>query len=687
MAVTYGFYNSLNGDRKYDALQMSRLFEGIITDGIFMSLGDGLVVRTNTGMSIVVGSGKAWFNNTWTSNDSDLILTHDISELVLNRIDTVVIEVNSQEVSRANSIKIVKGTPGSTPVAPTLTNAGGIYQYPLADVYIGANVITIATIDITNRIGMEDTPFITGILEAIDFTTLLTQFEGQFDVWFDAMKDQLSTDAAGNLQNQINAMEDAYLAADAAIVEDLNELLARPNDGWNVETGECTYQSADSPTGVISVAANALDHLGKGMRFKYKQLQDLSAYFSFNTNSTPDLGVLTPTDSNMSYAAGKFGNAAVFNGTNALISIADAALLKPTADFTIGLWFKTNIAGTDKMLFQSYSANANIAGFSLYVGLDNRLCFRIGNNTGASALSSIFSIINPTDGNWHYVVCTYRNNYGQMYLDGTLEASGYMYAPVYAVTNYVRIGCGNQTGANNIFFNGQIDDLFLINGYALDEETIKAKYLDATAQGVSAIPVIKKAIITDVQLTTPTTTLVTLYHGTDHMLANSAITLPHYSHVKTPAGFNMNPDKWSVQYYTDTDLTQTSPASGTAYNIGGITLSFPIGVWDTLVQAMIIANATFASVMPSLSTSFGISTLNNGYGQTTLRSNLRSGLPIMTNGNLGEKFIIKHVVTTGVKTVYYILVAQANTTSAAITSILVQNSVFRLIFKITSAYL
>ena len=39
MALTYGFYNSLNGDRKYNAMDISRLFDGLIKDGVFMSIG------------------------------------------------------------------------------------------------------------------------------------------------------------------------------------------------------------------------------------------------------------------------------------------------------------------------------------------------------------------------------------------------------------------------------------------------------------------------------------------------------------------------------------------------------------------------------------------------------------------------------------------------------------------------
>ena len=38
MSVTSGFYNGLSHDRKYNAVQMSSLFDGIINDGIFQSI-------------------------------------------------------------------------------------------------------------------------------------------------------------------------------------------------------------------------------------------------------------------------------------------------------------------------------------------------------------------------------------------------------------------------------------------------------------------------------------------------------------------------------------------------------------------------------------------------------------------------------------------------------------------------
>ena len=47
----------------------------------------------------------------------------------------------------------------------------------------------------------------TGIVDTIDATTLFKQWNSEFDIWFDGMKGQLSTDAAGNLQVQINALK------------------------------------------------------------------------------------------------------------------------------------------------------------------------------------------------------------------------------------------------------------------------------------------------------------------------------------------------------------------------------------------------------------------------------------------------------------------------------------------------
>ena len=240
MSVTYGFYNSLNGDRKYNAEQVSSLFDGLIIDGVFASVGTAFAVKATTGITVNVGIGKAWFNHTWTLNDSILPLEAPEAEVLLDRIDAVVLEVDATKSVRANSIKFVKGTPSSAPSNPTLTNEGTVHQYPLCYIYrkFGSSAITQA--DITNMVGTESTPFVTAMLQTIsldellgqwqseldqfvdarqdevdqwiaseesDFTEWFDQMKADFLAWYNQMKNQLGEDAAGNLQNQINKDE------------------------------------------------------------------------------------------------------------------------------------------------------------------------------------------------------------------------------------------------------------------------------------------------------------------------------------------------------------------------------------------------------------------------------------------------------------------------------------------------
>ena len=207
MSLTSGFYNSISGDRAYNAAQLSGLFEGIITDGIFMSIGDSLMVSQNSGMTVSVGTGRAWFHKTWTNSDSAILLTFDPSEVVLNRIDRVVIEINTTDEVRANSIKIIKGSASSSPIPPTLISSDYIHQYPLADVYIGAGVSTITQSNITNKVGTSDCPFISGVLESINTDTLLTQWFDQFNTWFSNLQDILDENTEANLLSRIEAAE------------------------------------------------------------------------------------------------------------------------------------------------------------------------------------------------------------------------------------------------------------------------------------------------------------------------------------------------------------------------------------------------------------------------------------------------------------------------------------------------
>ena len=183
MSLRYGFYNSVNGDRRYDANDMAAIFDGIIRDGVFASVGNAFLVQPGSGMMITVGVGHAWLNRTWTTNDSLLPLTVSPSPSGLARIDTVVLEINNEDEVRANRIYIIKGTSASAPVPQPLVKSRLVNQYALADIYVGSAVTTITQANITNKVGTGDLPFVTGILDVLNTDGIVAQWGGEFDEW------------------------------------------------------------------------------------------------------------------------------------------------------------------------------------------------------------------------------------------------------------------------------------------------------------------------------------------------------------------------------------------------------------------------------------------------------------------------------------------------------------------------
>lgn len=184
MAVTSGFFNSVNGDRKYNAEQMSAIFDGIINDGVFSNVGTAFAVKAGTGNTVNVGIGRAWFNSTWIYNDAILPVKLDDSELVLDRIDAIVFEVDHTNEVRDGTIKVVKGTPGSDPKNPEMTETEYVHQHPLVYILRKAGSTEITQGNITNMIGTSSCPYVTGILQVQSIDNIVAQWQAQWIEWF-----------------------------------------------------------------------------------------------------------------------------------------------------------------------------------------------------------------------------------------------------------------------------------------------------------------------------------------------------------------------------------------------------------------------------------------------------------------------------------------------------------------------
>lgn len=277
MALYTGFFNS-NPEaglvRKYDAEDISRLFDGLIGDGVLETVGEKLIVKPNNGMVVSVGTGRAWFSHCWIRNDSKLDLTVPESDPLLPRKDTVVLEVNHNLNILDCSIKIITGAPAAVPVAATLEDTIYIKQVPLAYINVAADMQEVTTTDITNCVGTSKCPFVIGIASfmtiddfvekwGIEWTNWINAKETQYDTMFHTKSDQidvwlLSREAGWTEFLSTKTAEwNAWLAEKNTILDglkasvtELNSAFVTGKDCANInETMESGYYTVSLTTG------------------------------------------------------------------------------------------------------------------------------------------------------------------------------------------------------------------------------------------------------------------------------------------------------------------------------------------------------------------------------------------------------------------------------------------------------
>lgn len=219
-ADSYGlFWNSDNGDRKYNADSFERWLRKFFTSGVFE--GD-LQVLENSGMIVNVTTGYCNLFGKVGLFEVTNSITLDPANSRYPRIDTIVVERN--DADRMISLKKVNGSyagDNPSPTPPVWNETQGIFQLVLAEVYVGAGVSSITQANITDkRMDPAVCGYITGTVNEIDFSQITAQFNSyleqfeasnldEFEDWFDHMKGQLSEDAAGHLQEEIDDLDDS----------------------------------------------------------------------------------------------------------------------------------------------------------------------------------------------------------------------------------------------------------------------------------------------------------------------------------------------------------------------------------------------------------------------------------------------------------------------------------------------
>ena len=214
MAITYGFFNAIKQsdgtyDRTYNADQMSTYFEGLVSDGVYESVGDAMQVVASSGMQIQVKSGRMLINSKWVKNDAAYPITINAAHVTLNRYTAIVVRLDLS--ARTISIVAKDGDNATDPTKPTMTNSQTVKEMCLAYIYVGRGVTAISQANIEDtRPDNNVCGWVTGIVQQVDTSKLFLlwqtayeefyqqmqtwqqQQEAAFNTWFSALTDQLN---------------------------------------------------------------------------------------------------------------------------------------------------------------------------------------------------------------------------------------------------------------------------------------------------------------------------------------------------------------------------------------------------------------------------------------------------------------------------------------------------------------
>lgn len=227
MAEKSGFFNAREAedgtyDREYDAEQFAEYFANFISNGVYANPANQLKVVFDDSPSkpfvVIVRKGKAYIDGYWYELTEDMEITIPVNTKAYIVKD--VIRCTLDKAERKVSIVLEEDVISDHP-----TNNNNRHDLILSTIIVQPNASKLNAEDITDkRPDKTYCGFVTGVIDQIDTTELFQQYDETFQIWFNEMKGQLSTDAAGNLQTQIGLLSNLKTIVKDSIVNAINSL-------------------------------------------------------------------------------------------------------------------------------------------------------------------------------------------------------------------------------------------------------------------------------------------------------------------------------------------------------------------------------------------------------------------------------------------------------------------------------
>ena len=213
--VTYENDGTPVYDRAISSEPLRNLLHKLFTDGILPDVSTNLQVVAGSGMNVVVKAGFAIVQGCLKLEENDRTLALQASNTTNDRIDTVVLRLNSNDDQRYCDLYIREGTPASNPTRPNLVRSDSVYELGLADIFVTKTITSITQSKITDTRFEKERCGVISSLSEYDTTTIYNQVQfdlkefkateqADFLAWYENIKNILDENVAGHLQAEID---------------------------------------------------------------------------------------------------------------------------------------------------------------------------------------------------------------------------------------------------------------------------------------------------------------------------------------------------------------------------------------------------------------------------------------------------------------------------------------------------
>lgn len=309
--VTYDADGKPSYDRAITSAPLRSLYDKLFTTGIMPNPSDCFqVVAGDGGMTVKVNPGFAVVKGCLKLEETMRTLEVQAASSSLDRIDTVVLRMNDEVNARICDLYVRQGIAATSPTRPDLVRSGSVYEIGLADIFIPKNTTTISQQRITDtRLETERCGYVSSVSQ-FDTDTLYLQIQSdladfkaneqeEFLKWFNIMQEQLSEDAAGNLQQEIGVLQSLKTDIKTSIVNAINWVKDKLDEiVEKIGSNDISSIGDGTLTGGLSALNSNLVDVGKTCCFRQSNTSNVSnGYCPVNVQEYNDDANLYKADS------------------------------------------------------------------------------------------------------------------------------------------------------------------------------------------------------------------------------------------------------------------------------------------------------------------------------------------------------------------------------------------------------